>query len=311
MNIKISMHLMPWEVDHALLTFEILKKSSYYLEKDVIYIDTALNLSSYTIDWETSKLPKEFFIEKYKTISKLLDWANHKPFIYEGNELWGHLDLQQKQAEPHIDYYITICPDTNFSEHLLYYLIEYAKQIPNEYFILTPQIFKSWDSSWDILVNNKFQHIPYTECINIDIHKIRYQCLDLDSPSIKPIDQFKFAGWMDLYNKNFMEKLAPVLTEWKGYGSWDLYSMNICNIAKKHNVDIQQYVLENQVIWFSDTGCLRNFEEYGGDGQLKSLYKKFLTLKSRRQEQRLHIDQNLNYYLNKWFNYAKQTNIIK
>ena len=69
-----------------------------------------------------------------------------------------------------------------------------------------------------------------------------------------------------------IEKLVPVLEEWNGYGPWDLYSMNICQIAKHQGVDVQQHILENQIVWFSDTGCLRNFDEYGGDGQLKTLY---------------------------------------
>ena len=112
-------------------------------------------------------------------------------------------------------------------------------------------------------------------------------------------------------NKNFYEKLTPILDEWTGYGAWDLYSINVCNIAKQYGIDVQQYILENQVIWFYDVGCLRNFEEYGGDGQLKLLYKKFLTLKLGRQEQRAYIDKNLNLYLNQWVEYAKNKNIIK
>ena len=131
MNIKIKYHLMPWEIDYALLTFEKLKKSSYFLSPDdTIYIDSSLNLSSYIINWDESKLPKEFFIEKYKTISKLLDWAEHKPFIYEGDKLYGHLDLEKSTIEPHIDYYMSICPDMWFHDHLLFYMVESAKSIP-------------------------------------------------------------------------------------------------------------------------------------------------------------------------------------
>jgi hypothetical protein len=114
-----------------------------------------------------------------------------------------------------------------------------------------------------------------------------------------------------LYNKNFCEKLVPVLDEWNGYGPWDLYSMNVCNIAKQYGIDVQQYVLENQLIWFYDVGCLRNFKEYGDDGQLKMLYKNFLSLKLGRQEQRSDIDTNLNKYLSQWIEYAKNKNIIK
>ena len=313
MNIKILLHIMPWEIDQVYLTVDALKKSIYYIDPtDKIYIDTALNLSDSIIDWEKSSLPKEYFIEKYKVIDNLLkEKFIHKPFIFEGEGIYGHFNLQKTSIQSEIDYYMGVCPDVNFSEYSLYYLIESAKQIKNEYFILTPQIFKSWDSSWDILVNEKFKDVPYEKCIDIDIHEIRHQCLDLDTPNVKPINQFKFAGWFDFYNKNFCEKLVPVLDEWNGYGPWDLYSMNVCNIAKQYGIDVQQYVLENQLIWFYDVGCLRNFEEYGGDGQLKLLYKKFLTLKLGRQEQRAYIDKNLNLYLNQWVEYAKNKNIIK
>ena len=48
MTIKITYHIMPWEIDYALLTFTQLKKSSYYLnKKDKVKIDTTLNLSDY------------------------------------------------------------------------------------------------------------------------------------------------------------------------------------------------------------------------------------------------------------------------
>jgi hypothetical protein len=87
--------------------------------------------------------------------------------------------------------------------------------------------------------------------------------------------------------------------------------MNVCNIAKSNNVNVNQYVLENQVIWFEDTGCWKNENEYGGDGKLKLIYKDFLPLKLGRQEQRSYIDQNLNAYLTQWVEYAKNNNIIK
>jgi hypothetical protein len=60
---------MPWEIDYALLTFMQLKKSLYYLDSnDKVYLDSALNLSSFLIDWDKSKLPKEYFISKYESL---------------------------------------------------------------------------------------------------------------------------------------------------------------------------------------------------------------------------------------------------
>ena len=313
MNIKILVHIMPWDIDYALLAFDKLKQSSYFINSDdKIYIDSFLNLSHNIIDWDNSNFPKEYFIKKYQVLDDLIkDVFTHKSFIYDKEGIYGHLDSQKEIIESHIDYYFGLCPDVNFQEHLLYYLIESAKQIKSEYFVLTPQIFKSWDSSWDILVNQKFQHVPYEKCIDIDIHEIRHTCSDLGEPTLKPIDSFKFAGWLDLYNKNFYEKLVPTLEEWKGYGPWDLYAMNVCNIAKSLNVDIKQYVLENQVIWFQDTGCWRNENEYGGDGKLRLVYKDFLKLKLGRQEQRSYIDTNLNSYLHQWVEYANNNGITK
>ena len=157
MTIKISQLLMPWEIDYTLLFFIQLKKSKYYLPKDVnIIIETDLNLSSYIINWEESKLPKEFFIEKYNQISLLLSDYNHIKKIYDGDELYGCLDSARNEVSPEVDYYINICPDMYFSEYTITYLIEAAKQINNKYFVITPQTSKLWDPSWDEITNPKY-----------------------------------------------------------------------------------------------------------------------------------------------------------
>ena len=128
MNIKIHLHIMPWEIDHALLSINKLKKSIYYIDpSDTIYIDTALNLSSAIIDWEKSSFPKEYFIKKYQLLDNILkEKFIHKPFIFEGTETYGHLNLQKTMISPEIDYYIVMCPDIDFHEYLLYYLIDLA-----------------------------------------------------------------------------------------------------------------------------------------------------------------------------------------
>ncbi len=57
MKLRIFMHLMPWEIDAALLVSEKLRKSSYYLQKgDDVLLDFILNLSDAIIDWDKSKL---------------------------------------------------------------------------------------------------------------------------------------------------------------------------------------------------------------------------------------------------------------
>ena len=298
---QLQCHIMPWNIDHFLFLCDTLKKSFYHLSgEDKIVINTTLNLSSKIVDWDKSKLPKEFFIEKYYITSNLLNDYTHNLKVYEGDEVYGHLDTQKECYNKEADYYIAISPNISFSEYLLFYMMEYAKQIENEYFILTPQIFKGWDASWDVLVNDRFKDIPYTECIDHDIHKIRSQTSNLDTPEILPLNQFKYAGWLDLYNKAFYEKLAPTPEDWKGYGPWDSYSIKICYMANQAGVDVKQYLLKNEVIWFYETGTLKNKEVYGTDGQFKMLYQNYLELKLGKSEQRSYIEDNMEQYLHEW-----------
>jgi hypothetical protein len=299
MNIKLKYHIMPWEVDYALLTFIQLKKASFHLSpEDKIFVDVGLNLSSYITDWEKSKLPKSFFIDKFNALLKLLDWATVRPIIYEGNELWGHLDLEKNQVESHIDYYIGICPDMWFHEHLLFYLIESAKNIPDKYFIITPEIHKLWDWTWDELVNENYQNVPYENWNKSDIFNIQSKLSELNEPYLQQATRFKYAGWFDLYSKDFIE-LIPIPDDWKGYGPWDYYSMLVSDIATQKGYNIKEYILKNQLIfeYHPDKNDKGNFADY---------YKGMLVL-NKIENQREVIESKFPYYLQQW---AKSKNII-
>ena len=298
MNIKITYHIMPWEIDYALLTFTQLKKSKYYLPTDVnIKIDSALNLSSNLIDWDSSKLPKEYFIEKYNTLSILLNDYTHNAKVYEGDKLYGHLDLQRDSIEPEIDYYISICPDMYFSEHLLALLIESVRHIPNEYFVVTPQICRMWDDSWDVIVNPNFAYGSYENhgwLESIDIFDVdNYLHTQNEEILLNPISKSKWAGWFDIYNKKFFEELAPIPDNWSGYGAWDYYSILISEYAKHLNMDFIQYCLNGQIIFEYGCGPLRTDTING----FSNYYKKLITCKDV-SIQREMFNRNLESYIN-------------
>jgi hypothetical protein len=288
---------MPWEIDYALLTFTQLKKSKYYLQPEIsVTIKSALNLSSYLIDWDNSKLPKEYFIEKYKTLSILLKDYQHDTFIYEGNKIWGHLDLQRNAIEQKTDYYINICPDMYFSEYLLNYLSLAAQSISNKYFVLTPQICRMWDQSWEILTHPKFAVGPHygwektTDIFDVD-HHLRTSGEEIE---ITPIDQVKWAGWFDLYSKDFYENIIRIPEEWKGYGGHDSYSLIISNYIKHIGLDFQQYRLDGQIIFEYSVGPLRTDEIHGF-----SNYYKNLLVRKDVSEQREEFDKNLPIFIEK------------
>jgi hypothetical protein len=285
---------MPWEIDLALLTYDRIAKSLPYIKDDIV-LDSCLNLSSYIINWDESKLSKEFFIDKYKDLEKILaKKITHNSKIYSGDQLYGHLDLEKESIDNNTDGYISICPDIWFSEQALYYLIEASKQIPNKYFTITPQIAKLWDSTWDPLVNPIYHDVPYNQYTEQDIFRIAFnQANSTQEVTLRPLQHSKYAGWFDLYNKSFYNDIAPVENDWSGYGGWDLYSMTVADICRSKGLDYQQYVLEGQTIY-----------EHG-KMDYTSFYKNHIILndipsqrENFREKTSQYISKRINYLIN-------------
>jgi hypothetical protein len=307
MNVKLTMHLMPWEIDNALLTFTQLKKSYYHLPEDAnVTIETVLNLSSKFVDWNESKLPKEFFITKYDDLSLLLSDYNHIKRVYDGDEIYGFLNLQKESISEEVDYYVGVCPDMYFSEHLLALLIESTRVIKSEYFVVTPQIYKKWDNTWDEITDENYLSVPYSDWDKADVYKTIHEIeSNQNEMSLAPVNKSKWAWWFDLYNKKFYEELCPVQSDWQGYGPWDWYSMMLSEKALNAGVNFQQYLLKGQTILDISTGFLK---EMG----FSSYYTKFLTLipDYSPNVQRKIFESKMLEHLQKGFNMLKEKNII-
>lgn len=296
---------MPWELDEAFIAFSKITTLKRILSpEDKIIIHTCLNLSSYLIDWDKTQIPKEFFINKYNYIHKTLYEFDVLTEIYDGPELYGHLDFQRTLIDKNTDYYLSICPDVYFHPHTIYYLIESAKNITDKYFVITPEIPKLWDSSWDFLVSKHLNHYDYNNWEYRNIHEIISISQNIsDEPFVEKTPMFKWAGWCDLYNKSFYEQLVPCQKEWTGYGPWDFFGINICTVAKNQfNVNVNQYVLRNQIIFDKDIGIYQNKKN-------KSPYKCYMYLNSV-PDQRQIFENNLTKYMQQWFDYAKLNKII-
>jgi len=293
MKVKITYHIMPWEIDFALISFMQLKKSKYYIDPEVnVKITAVLNMSDYLINWDNTKLPKELFKQKFKDLGALLIDYEYEPLIIEGDKLYGILDMQKASYEPDVDYYINITQDMYFSETLLASMIEATKYIKNKYFVITPEIYKMWDGSWDEIVNPKYMNVPYEDWSKADIFDIRYDLkTDNGEMSLYPIQRSKWAWWLDLYSKAFYEDFAPVQEDMVGYGAWDWYTLMLTERAKSKGADFQQYLLKGQTIFEYPIGPLkaRGFTGY---------YKDYFDIKVGALEQRKIFESKMQQYLN-------------
>jgi len=303
MNYKITCHLMPWELDYALLSFTQLKKSKYHLNSDdKVYIDVTLNLSSYLINWDKTLIPKEFFINKFNNLQSLLKDYICRFKIYDGDKLYGGLNTTFESTEDHIDHYMIMNPDMYFSENLLAYLIESSKHIKNEYFTITPQIPKLWDYTWDSISHPYYQNVSYKDWNNLDIYDVRYFSKTNDEEiKLTPLDIHKWAGWFDLYNKNTWKAFYSV-DNWDGYGANDWYSMLLSQHAKDNGLDFQQYVLNNMLVCEYEIGPLK-------EDNLSKHYKDMIVLNDI-PNQRQQFESKMNEYLQKGIQQLKEKNII-
>jgi hypothetical protein len=304
MNYKIISHLMPWDLDYALLSFTQLKKSKYYLsDEDKVYIDVTLNLSSHIINWEKTKIPKEFFISKFEALQPLLKDYVCRFKIYNEDKLYGHLDTQREGIEDDIDYYSYVNVDMYFSENLIAYLIAGAKQIQNKYFTITPQVPKLWDQTWDVISHPDFSTVAYDDWNKLDTFDVRYFIKTSDKEiKLTPINIHKWAGWMDLYNKNTWVDFWNIHNDWNGYGPSDWYTMILSQHAKSKGVDFQQYILENQLTCEYQIGPLKDkgFSKYYRD----------MVILNDIPNQRQAFESKMQEYLNKGVQHLIDKKII-
>lgn len=297
MKVKMICHLMPWEIDYALVNFLKLKKSSEYLSEDVeIIFDCVLNLSGAVIDWDKSKIDKSYFMDKFNTLKKLVDcFSINRYEVIDTDNLYGHLDLQRESITDDVDGYIYICPDFNFDETTLSYMCNAAKHINDKYYILTPEIYKGWDSSWDIISSEKYKHISHKDCGKECAFRIEYDNLH-NEVYLDKINEIKFAGWFDFFSKDFINEFAVFPDSWSGYGPWDLYSLILSYTFNKLNLNekIHQYVIRGKIIYAIESELYPN--------GLSGYYRNLIQKKNIKQRESIEgqinslVYERLSYY---------------
>jgi hypothetical protein len=287
MTTHIVIHLLPHEIDWFEWQSKQFKLGSYYI-KDKVIIDVTLNLN--LIDWVQSQLPKQFFIDKFNQIKTLWDWAEIQFIVDEDNKCLGCNDKRREAIRStKADNILYLDSDLCFQPELLHYLMESAKLLDQEYYIISPQTVRMWDSSWDRLVNQKYLNTPadIETYYNNDPFKV---IMDLQSDlNLKPIDQFKFGGgWFNLLSTKLLQ-LTDMPDSFGPYGVDDTYVMICCDIMKQKGYNIQQYVLENAIV-------TENFKYRWNP------YKNYLSLIDKQSEFRQIAESNLNKEIQNFIN---------
>jgi hypothetical protein len=282
----IVIHLMPHELDHFEWQSKQFKLGSAFLsDNDKILIDATLNFN--LVDWDESKLSKDFFINKFNQIKELWDWAETKFDIDENNICCGCNDKRRNSIRSSTaDNILYLDSDIIFKPELLKYILDAANAVPNEYYIISPQVYKLWDNSWDCLVNDKFINLKASQDYTI-VDPYTIISHSTDDITIKPINEFKFGGgWFNLLSTNLL-KLTDIPNSIGPYGIDDTYVMICCGILKQKGYDVCQYILEGMIV-------AENLK------YRKDPYTNFLYSINKKSEFRLHAENNLQTEINKF-----------
>jgi len=239
--IRIVQYLQPWEIDDFERQINQLIKSSYNIEnpKNII-IDVTLNLE--IIDWDYSKMPKEYFIDKFTAVCKRAQTRYSVEYDMDGN-IQGVTDKRRSIETKAQDYIIWLDSDVFFPTTLLPYMVLATKNIDSGCFILSPQIIRYWDASWDVLTNKKYLSEPFNHRDYFESFSLDDECSNSETTIITNPNRIKFGGgWFNLFSNSIFEKI-PLPKEIGAYGPDDTYISECAN--RSH---VTQYILSGQVV---------------------------------------------------------------
>ncbi len=237
---RIVQDKQPWEIDDIERQVNTMILGSYLIE-DPRNIVWTIVMNTDVVDWEKSKIQENYFVDKLEYLNHIVNKYYTSDFKVD-NSIKGCTDLRRSMIQTQQDYVIWLDSDLFFSYLTLPYLIKASKLLKTDRFIMSPQIIKYWDNSWDVLVHNKFLNEPYNQRDNFDLYSLNDLVVSNEC-NIKENFNIKFGGgWFNLI-PNSLVKSIPLPYELGHYSPDDTY-YSFCSIKLK----VPQYILEGVVV---------------------------------------------------------------
>lgn len=256
MRIVISIFCLPYEIDELENTLNQLRKASYYVKgKNEYVLDVNLSLSDQLVNWKKSSLPKSYFEEKFLKLSSQVDWC--AKYFETSNEVMGCVSQRRKTLLNHekADFFIWLDTDIIFDEKTLLYMENGMSSVKKftPYTIITPEIVKVWDTTWDVLVNEEFldkpldyqkTNDPYKDSGvkgNITVHGVQN--------TFERQPRFKFGGgWFTCISGPLLTRIG-VPQSFGHYGYEDTFIMWASEkLVQTKGMDIKQFKIKNLVV---------------------------------------------------------------
>jgi len=291
----ISIFVLPHEIDNLQTTLYNLRRNYAVMSGHEFGFDITVCLSDELTDWEFS-LPKSYFEDKFKQITeKLCDWATPESIKIEyGNSILGCVS-QRRHSLKYInkyDFTLWLDNDMFFNDYLLSYIgVSVDALLSNdlEYYIITPQITRQWDDSWDIIVNKNLLDRKLNDNLTADVFDLGLT--SFGDVGLRPIENFKAAGgWCTVISNDLLE-LTGIPESFGHYGLEDTYVLVCADLLRRmgRKERPQQFVIDNLVV-----GENHKYQTYEYlKNQIKSIDKK----DEFRQIATQHFNEEVNKFI--------------
>ena len=246
---KIVYYAFPFHIDMVERTILQLKRASIYANtKDYLCLDIVLDISDDNFEWDKCSIPKQFFIDRFKTLEKYCDFCLEVNFRVDST-LKSSGEHQRQILESNNGEYnlIWLDPDIYFPVEIFYILENLIPTIEEKTstYMITPQIAKFWDNSWNIISNEKYikSSIKFD-----DINVYELDSCDVENISIIKNYNHKFAGgWFNFHSKE-LTKLMKLPKNIGIFHHIDLFQQEKFKILNRKGYDIPQYIINNCII---------------------------------------------------------------
>ena len=256
MKVVISIFCLPYEIDELENTLNQLKKASYYIDNKVEYIlDVTMTVSNKMVNWDKSSLPKKYFIDKFSKLSSQTDWCQKE--FQTSTKILGCVSQRRTSLNNHkdADYFIWLDCDIIFDERTLSYMQMAMTSTNKEYInsIITPELVRIWDATWDVLVNEKFIDKPFEYNQTNDPYKDSGIKGDISIETVlnsnSPQSRFKFAGgWFTCISGALLQRIG-IPESFGHYGYEDTFIMvGSEKLIKETDIKISQFKIKNLVV---------------------------------------------------------------
>jgi len=247
MKTQIVVHLLPQEIDWFEWQSKQFKQGSYYLDDDdEIIIDVTLNLN--LVNWQESSMPKQFFIDKFNQLKQFWDWAEVKFEVDQEGKCRGCDDKRRDSIRTTTaDNILYLDCDLIFRPETLKYMLNASRSVDSEYYILTPQVVRLWDDTWDVIVNDRYLMKPFGQGYKEE-DPFAAVLSTVDEVGIRRVPFFKFGGgWFNLLSTKLL-KLVDVPDSFGPYGVDDTFVMMCSSEMTKKGYKVLQYVVTELIV---------------------------------------------------------------